>query len=75
MHKMGSVSTLGVAYTTHTVNYESTWPFVTLPNFPQRAGSARHMSGALMVTFAPAVSRENFEDWDKYVSSDANQWM
>ncbi|CAB9503263.1 Receptor-type guanylate cyclase gcy [Seminavis robusta] len=75
MHKMGSISTLGVAFTAYSVNFGDNWPFIALPNFQQRAGNARHMSGALFVGVAPVVTRENFDAWDEYVTSEDNRWI
>lgn len=75
VHKMGSVSTIGVAFTSHGIHSGEKWPFATLPDFDQRVGAARHMSGAFFVGFSPVVTRENFEAWDEYVNSDANLWI
>jgi hypothetical protein len=75
--KMGSVSSLGVALTAETVEHRKDWrwPFVTLTNFEQRAGNARHLSGALFVGISPIVDRSDFEAWDDFVNSDENNWM
>jgi hypothetical protein len=72
---MGSVSALGVAYTAYSANFGSSWPFVTIPNLQERAGIARHMSGALFVGISPVVTREHFDAWDDYIMGSRNHWM
>ena len=75
IHVLGSVASVGVSITTHSINNGQTFPFVTLPNFENRAGNARHMSGALFVGIAPIVTRDNFEAWDEYIMGESNFWM
>jgi hypothetical protein len=75
IHKMGSVGALGVEYTTYSTNFGNGWPFVTLPNFKERAWIARHMSGALLVGNSPVVTREHFDAWDDYTMGTSNKWM
>lgn len=75
IHLLGSVSTVGAAYTAHSEDSGKAFPFVSLPNFAQQTASARHMSGAIFVGFCPIVTRENFEKWDEYVTGDENKWM
>jgi hypothetical protein len=72
---MGSVSALGVAYTAHSADVGSSWPFVTLPNLQEKAGIARHMSGALFVGISPVITREHFDAWDEYIMGRSNSWM
>lgn len=41
-----------------------------------RAGNARHLSGALMVSISPIVQSHQFQEWDEFVNDSANNyWM
>ena len=74
IEEMGSVSGLGVANSAHSVDHKSEWPFVTLSNFRQRAGNARHLSGALLVTISPLVTQENLAKWEEFVQDPLNNF-
>jgi len=40
------------------------------------AGNARHLSGALMVSIAPIVHHDLFQEWDDFVTDPLNNyWM
>jgi hypothetical protein len=74
--KMGAISGLGVAFAAHTGTSESTWPYVTLPYFHQRALNVRDTSGALFVSISPLVPEGNLEEWNNWTQSTAeNEWM
>jgi hypothetical protein len=51
---------------------DTTWPFVTLNSFQQRAGSARKLSAALFVSFVPLVQYEDRLAWENYTVN--NSW-
>jgi len=69
------VASVGVALTSYNEETGGSWPFVTLPNFPQVGLGALRLSGATFIAIAPIVSRENFDRWDNYVNSSSNEWM
>ena len=71
---MGSISGLGVANSAHSVDHKSDWPFVTLSNFQQRAGNARHLSGALQVSISPLVTQDNLAQWEDFVQDPVNNY-
>ena len=74
--EMAAISGLGVAASAYGIDSQSSWPFVTISNFQERAGNARTLSGALFVTINPLVSGEQFDPWERYVLQDsANYWM
>ncbi|CAB9496580.1 Receptor-type guanylate cyclase gcy [Seminavis robusta] len=75
LHEMRAVSGLGVASISHATDTESKWPFVTLTNFQQRAGNARQLSGALMVSIAPRVTFNQVEEWDDFVQGKDSYWI
>lgn len=52
------------------------WPFVTLPNFPQKAASVRELSGALYLSLLPIVQEKDRTAWEEYVVQDhVTGWM
>jgi hypothetical protein len=83
--KIGSVYSIGVAATIEGMAKRNmiienttvtTWPFVALDSFEQRAASARTLSRALLVSFQPIVSQGDRELWEIYSASDeAKDWM
>lgn len=75
LHKMTSISMIGVSYTSYSVDNNLTFPFVTLPSFHEKTLNTMHASGAHLISFAPFVSLDQFEEWDAFVSSEENQWL
>ena len=75
IHRMGAISGLEMAATTHSMDLGSDWPFVSMSNFQQRAGNALELSGAIYVRIAHLVERNQFEEWEAYVQSHDNKWM
>jgi Na+-transporting methylmalonyl-CoA/oxaloacetate decarboxylase gamma subunit len=74
-HKLGAVSSLGVAAIAHGVDHTRNWPFVSLSSFQQRAATARAESGALYVHISPMVSESDREEWDEFVTGEDSNWM
>jgi hypothetical protein len=74
-HKLGAVSSLGVAFIAHGVDHTRTWPFVALSSFQQRAATAREASGALYVHINPMVSESDRQEWEKFVVGEDSNWM
>lgn len=90
LKEMSAVSGLAVGATIHNerlqemhtkygihdeTEYPVEWPFVTLPNFQERAGNVRSISGAIYVSINPIVSIEQLPFWEDYVQSEASSWM
>ncbi len=75
--QMSAVSGIAVSVTADTLKANSTesWPFVTMSNFQERAGSARKLSGAIYVSINPIVESNKLSKWERYVQSDANYWV
>jgi hypothetical protein len=74
---MGAISGIGVAISAHSQNDENEkWPFVTLPNFQERAGNARTLSGTLHVSISPIIdTKAELDRWEEYVLGRDNLWM
>jgi hypothetical protein len=76
--KVGSINSIGISLTSQGYNETSnqtSWPFVTLPSFQQRAASARLLSSALFISTAPIVSEDNRDKWEEYSVGDSKHWM
>jgi class 3 adenylate cyclase len=65
--KMEALAALGVGLTSYARGQNGTsWPFVTMNDFQQRAASARSLSNALFLQVLPIVSDENRNAWEEY---------
>lgn len=73
-HKIASIAAFGVTLTAYALDTNSTWPFVTLPNFQQRSASSRSLSGSLFHNVLPIVREEQRLEWEAYVSAN-NEWI
>lgn len=50
------------------------WPFVTLPNFPERAFNLLSHSPAFAVATYPVVTRAQFHAWSDYAANN-DSWV
>lgn len=75
--EMSAVSGIAVSVTADTLKANATesWPFVTMSNFQERAGSARKLSGAIYVSVNPIVQSDQLSKWERYIQTDVNDWM
>lgn len=75
--KMGAVGSLCLALTAHgkaTADAgETSWPWVTMDSFQERAASARILSKVLHMSLVPLVTKENRAAWEDY-SVHNGQW-
>jgi hypothetical protein len=68
------INTIATAATSHALAHNSSWPFVTLPNFGARASDAEKSKGIDLVIFSPIVNASRLADWEEYAV--ANQhWI
>jgi hypothetical protein len=72
---MGSISGLAVSETAHSIDHDLPFPFMTMTNFPEKAGNARGLSKTLYVSMNMLVSKEQLPAWEKYVMGSNNTWM
>lgn len=75
---LSAVSGLAVMATSEARNRTTSgtsWPFVKLDDFLEKATNARSLSGALYVSINPIVESEDLIAWERYVLSHANTWM
>jgi hypothetical protein len=73
--KIGVLGGLRVSFISHAIDHNNTWPFVTLPNFQQRAATAKRMSNSIYLGIHPIVDDSERDDWEKYVAQEGFQWM
>ena len=78
LNRLGSVSSLGISLTAYGMDHKekTDWPFITLSSFAQKANHARQVSGALMVSMAHLVTKDNFDAWNQFSQLTVEQnWM
>ena len=74
--RLDEISALSAAYTAEAAARQMEWPFVSLPNFHQRAEKALHSSGALLVRSAPYVRTQERVAWEAFVANTSHHaWM
>jgi hypothetical protein len=74
LDKGGSISSLDVAYTVHSLDHNDPWPFVTLTSFPERSASAKVLSGALFVSTNPFVTDDDRLQFEQYAALNEKMW-
>jgi hypothetical protein len=72
--KISAVDSLRIAVTSHALNTNASWPFVTIPDFDLRAESARDLGDILSLSLHPLVSLDDREEWEQY-SVDNIDWL
>jgi hypothetical protein len=65
--KLAAISSLSIAATSYARSQpNTTWPFVTLNDFQQRAANIRKFSNSLYVRIIPVISEEDRPAWEDY---------
>jgi hypothetical protein len=73
--QLAAIGSLSVAATLHARSQpNTTWPFVTLNDFQQRADDIRLLSNSLFVSIIPVVTEEQRPAWEAY-SKNNSGWM
>ena len=70
----GVLEGLSVATTSHALHSNETFPFVTIPNYEERAAAARASSQALLIAYLPLVQDADRNDWESY-SVENQDWI
>ena len=73
-HTIGAMDNLGVSYSSHAQSTNSTWPFLTLPQFEIRGASSANLANSDFLAFAPLVTSETRSGWEKFVIENSG-WM
>jgi hypothetical protein len=71
---LSSFDSLAVSFISHAMSSNSTWPFVTLPNFAVRAAKILPASNSLFISVVPLVRANERLDWEAYASKHDN-WV
>lgn len=71
---LGAIDSIAVAIDGHAREVNSTWPFVTLPNFAAVAGKIRAISGATYLAVYPMVTTAQRAAWEQF-SVDNDGWV
>jgi hypothetical protein len=72
--KLGAIDSLDISITSYAVGTNSTFPFVTLPDFDLRAANTLALADTLSVAFVPLVTQANRAEWESY-SVDNEAWI
>jgi len=72
--KIAAVAALGVTITASAIVSNSTWPFVTVDQFQQRAASSRALSGAYYLQVIPIITNDTRLAWEEYAMANKG-WM
>ena len=64
--RLGAISSMSDAITSHALSSEEEFPRVTLPNFEVRACDLRVLAGALSVHWMPLVTDDKRLEWEEY---------
>jgi hypothetical protein len=70
----GAADAFSVILMSYTKITNSTWPYVTLPDFPVHAAKARGMSKAAMLAVYPYVEDSQRAEWEAY-STQNSAWV
>ena len=65
---IGAASALSTEITSYALESNSTFPFVTLPEFELKGSHLRQQSGSHIVHWLPLVTDDKREDWEEYAS-------
>jgi hypothetical protein len=71
---LGSLDGLAVMMVSAANMTNQTWPYVTIPDFAVRAAKVLPFSDAIVVYFAPVVTPDQREQWEKY-SVEHDHWI
>jgi Adenylate and Guanylate cyclase catalytic domain len=66
LDRIYAISSLGLALTLHAAATNSTWPFVTMNQFQERARVAKELSGAMALHVVTIVDEQDRERWEQY---------
>ena len=67
--RMQAAGNLVVAIIAFSVDSQSSWPFMTLTSFQERAATTKDLSGILYLGLNPVVSRANRLAWENYTNN------
>jgi len=71
---LGGIDLLAHDITSFAEASNKTWPFVTVPDFAERAAQLMTLSHALHVSLAPLVTEDSRQAWEDYASKNTN-WV
>jgi hypothetical protein len=63
---LGAIDTMSASITSYAVATNSTFPFVTVPDFEVSGANLRTVSGTFVATWLPLVTDETRDAWEEY---------
>lgn len=64
--RLSSIGTLATSVTSHALATNTSFPFVTMPDFELRGADVRVQANALIVHWMPLVYDKDREEWEEY---------
>ena len=65
--RLGILEDFAYELTSFTLDTNTSWPFVTLPDYERRGGRAARLADLLSIMFLPIVHAQDRDQWEKYV--------
>lgn len=72
--KLTALGSLAVALTSQSQQTERGWPFVTLPDFAEKAAVVKRLSDSLFIEVLPIVTQETRKEYELYTLENKN-WL
>jgi hypothetical protein len=72
--KLGAIDSLDISITSYAVGTNSTFPFVTLPDFDLRAANTLALADTFSIVFVPLVTQANRVKWESYAVEN-EEWI
>eukprot|EP00980_Cylindrotheca_fusiformis_P019530 scaffold6768_cov109-Cylindrotheca_fusiformis.AAC.5 len=66
LRALDSMSVAATSYSRKAITPNDTWPYITLPHFPNLAAAALNIGRGLSVTLVPIIHRESMVEWQDY---------
>eukprot|EP00980_Cylindrotheca_fusiformis_P019528 scaffold6768_cov109-Cylindrotheca_fusiformis.AAC.3 len=74
LRALDSMSVAATSYSRKAITPSDTWPYITLPHFPNLAASALNIGRGLSLSLVPIIHRQHMTEWQDY-SVRAQGWM
>jgi hypothetical protein len=71
--RLGAVNSMATAITSHSLDTEQAFPFVTIPNFEIRGSDTRVQADATGIIWMPLVTDETRDAWEEYALINRSQ--
>eukprot|EP00980_Cylindrotheca_fusiformis_P007485 scaffold1549_cov105-Cylindrotheca_fusiformis.AAC.14 len=74
LRALDSMSVAATSYSRKSITPTDTWPYITLPHFPNLVAAALNIGRGVSLSISPIIYQENIADWQEY-SVRAQGWL